>query len=134
MSLFKKKDVKKKATSVKPKVNRKRTERLSLFLTAEEKNLITNAANEAGISRTDLILKAVRAQPPIVITGVGELRLELNRLGNNMNQLARKANSCNYVSNMEIQKATTACQEAYKALTRFINEWDMKLKRMEERK
>ena len=134
MSLFKKKDVKKKATSVKPKVNRKRTERLSLFLTAEEKNLITNAANEAGISRTDLIMKAGRAQPPIVITGVGELLLELNRQGNNMNQLARKANSCNYVSNMEIQKTTTACQEAYKALTRFINEWDMKLKRMEERK
>lgn len=134
MSLIKKKNTEKKATPAKPKANRKRSERLSLFLTAEEKNLITDTADEAGISRTDLIMKAVREQQPIVITGVGELMLELNRQANNLNQLARKVNSYNRVSNAEIQKTIIACRMAYKELIRFITEWDMKLKRMEERR
>ena len=131
MGLFKKKNTEDIVVPAKPKANRQRSQRLSLCLTDGEKQLITNAANEADISRTDLIMKAVREQQPIVITGVGELMLELNRQANNLNQLARKVNSYNRVSNTEIQKTTAACREAYKELIRFINAWDMKLKQME---
>ena len=133
MSLFKKKNVEKKATAAKPKVNRYRSERLSLFLTVDEKKFITDTANEAGISRTDLIMKAVRGKQPIIISGAAEIVLELIRQGNNLNQLGRKVNSYNCVSYAEIQKTTAACREVYKELIRFISEWDMKLKRMEAR-
>lgn len=131
MGLFKKKNTEDKVVPTKPKANRLRSERLSLCLTDGEKQLITNAANEAGISRTDLIVKAVKAQRPIVITGAANLCLELTRQGNNLNQLVRRLNSYSRVSNTEIQKTAAACREAYKELIRFINVWNMKLKQME---
>ena len=131
MSLFKKKNSEKKAVAAKPKANRKRTERLSLCLTEEEKRFITDTAKEAGICRTDLIMKAIRAQKPIVITGAAEILLELNRQGNNLNQLSRRVNSYNHVSNTEIQQTTAACREAYREVVHFINTWNIKLKQEE---
>ena len=85
MSIFKKKQQSNEMPSAKPKVSRrKRSETLNLALTAEEKALINDGAAKAAMSRTDFILKAVRNEKIIVITGLPKVYRALYKSGNNL--------------------------------------------------
>ena len=115
-----------------PKPNRKRSERLSLGLTPEEKALINNGAKEAGMSRTDFVVASVKGTKVVIITTLPEVLLELSRESNNLNQIARRLNQKSYVNYTEIEKACRVCRNAYKTLVEFIDRWDVKLKKIEE--
>lgn len=133
MPLFRKKNTPQEPpVSKPPKPNRKRSERLSLGLTREEKNMISDGAKEAGMSRTDFVISSVKGTKVVVITALPEMLLELSRQGNNLNQIARRLNQKSYVNYSEIEKTCRACRNAYEAVTFFIDQWDVKLKRMEE--
>ena len=82
----------------KPKPNRKRSERLCLGLTPAEKNMISTAAKEAGMSQTDFLVASVKGTRIVVITALPELLLELSRQGNNLNQVTRCLNGKHSVS------------------------------------
>lgn len=134
MPFFRKKDAVREVNTAKPKVvNRKRTERLCIGLTVEEKQLISNGASEAGMSRTDYILNAVKSNRVVVIMDLPKVLVELNREANNLNQLARHANAMNRVSQASVEKTCQACRNAYESLVRFVDQYDVKLKRMEEK-
>ena len=134
MPFFRKKNVVQEVNTAKPKkVNRSRTERLCIGLTVEEKQLITDGARNAGMSRTDFILNAVEGNRVVVLTGLMEVYLELTRHGNNLNQIARCLNQRGHVSRETIEKTSQSCQRAYEQLVRFVDQWDVKLKRMEEK-
>ena len=133
MYLFKKKNdqpVMKKVVS--KKVNRKRTERLCLGLTPEEKKLITDSAESVEMSRTDFILNAVEGNRIMVMAGLYEVLLELNRQGNNLNQVARKLNQNGLVNGTEVEKTCRLCQNAYEQLVRFVDRWNIVLVKMKE--
>lgn len=134
MPLFLKKNKPQDIPAQKPKPNRKRSERLSLGLTPDEKDMIRKGAKEAGMSQTDFILASVKGTRIVVITSLQEGLLELNRQGCNLNQMARCLNGNYYVSHSEIQKTCRSCQNAYENLTRFVDRWNVQLKRMEEEK
>ena len=110
-------------------VNRKRCERLSICLTPDEKKLIQSQANTAGMSMTDFVMASVEAKPIIVITGLPELLLEINRHGNNLNQLTRRVHQHGNVSLAEIISTCRACQNAYMELARFVDYWNVRLKK-----
>ena len=133
MSFFRKKNVSHEPPESKPqKPNRKRSERLSLGLTPEEKNMITDGAREAGLSRTDYVVASVKGTRIIVITGLAEQIQELSRQGNNLNQIARCLNQRGYVNHVMIEKTCQSCRNAYQQLVNFVDRYDVKLKRMEE--
>lgn len=134
MPFFKKRSKPQAAITAPPrKINRKRTERLSLGLTPEEKDLINTIAKEAGVSRTDLIINSVQGKHIIMISGLPEVLLELSRQGNNLNQIARRLNERSYVNYEHIEEACRACQRAYENLVQFVDNWNIKLKKMEEK-
>lgn len=110
-------------------VNRKRCERLSICLTPEEKKLIKSRADQAGMTMTDFVMASVEAKPIIVITGLPELLLEINRNGNNLNQLTRRVHQRGNISSAEIMSTCRACQNAYIELTRFVDYWNIRLKK-----
>jgi len=132
MSLFLKKNKPQDIPAQKPKPNRKRSERLSLGLTPAEKDMISKGAKEAGMSRTDFILASVKGTRIVVITSLQEGLLELNRQGCNLNQMARCLNGKSYVSYTEVKKTCQSCQNAYEKLVRFIDLWNVRLKKMED--
>lgn len=136
MSFFKKKNqnIEKDEKVVDPprKANRRRTERLCLGLTPEEKELINNAAKVAGMSRTDYILNSVKGTRVVVITSLQEVLIELSRQGNNLNQIARCLNQRGYVNHVTIEKTCQSCRNTYQQLVNFVDRYDVKLKRMEE--
>ena len=74
------------------KVNRRRNITLTVRLTEEEKAHIVNMAKKANLSRTDYIVELSKLVPIVVPENVKPLLIELRRIGNNMNQIATRAN------------------------------------------
>lgn len=134
MSFFRKRNAVQEVNTAKPKkVNRNRTERLCLGLTQGEKQLITDGARNAGMSRTDFVLNAVEGNRVVVLTGLPEILQELSRQGNNLNQIARCLNQRGFVSKETIEKTSKSCLRAYEQLVQFVDNWNVKLKRLEEK-
>ena len=73
-------------------VNRRRNITLTVRLTEEEKAHIVNMAKKANLSRTDYIVELSKLVPIVVPENVKPLLIELRRIGNNINQIATRAN------------------------------------------
>ena len=74
------------------KVNRRRNITLTVRLTEEEKAHIVDMAKKANLSRTDYIVELSKLVPIVVPENVKPLLIELRRIGNNINQIATRAN------------------------------------------
>ena len=69
-----------------------------LRLTEDQHSILSKLEKETGINRTDLFVKRVLENQSFVITtdvicALSEIGGELGRVGNNINQLAKHANS-----------------------------------------
>ena len=73
-------------------VNRRRNITLTVRLTEEEKAHIVNMAKKANLSLTDYIVELSKLVPIVVPENVKPLLIELRRIGNNINQIATRAN------------------------------------------
>ena len=74
------------------KVNRRRNITLTIRLTEEEKAHIVNTAKKANLSLTDYIVELSKLVPIVVPENVKPHLIELRRIGNNINQIAARAN------------------------------------------
>ena len=74
------------------KVNRRRNITLTVRLTEEEKAHIVSMAKKANLSLTDYIVELSKLVPIVVPENVKPLLIELRRIGNNINQIATRAN------------------------------------------
>lgn len=61
-------------------------------MTAEEKEEIAAKAKQAQLSLTDYLIDCSR-KTTIKVTDLSAILVDLKRIGNNLNQIARKANS-----------------------------------------
>ena len=71
---------------------RKRNQTISIRLTTEEKKEIITKAKQAQMTLTDYLITCSR-NTNITVTDPSEVLVELKRIGNNINQIARKINS-----------------------------------------
>ena len=74
------------------KVNRRRNITLTVRLTEEEKAHIVNMATKANLSLTNYIVELSKLVPIVVPENVKPHLIELRRIGNNINQIATRAN------------------------------------------
>ena len=72
--------------------NRKRNQTISIRLTTEEKKEIVAKAKQAQMTLTDYLIEC-SSNTDITVTNLSEVLVELKRIGNNINQIARKINS-----------------------------------------
>ena len=79
-------------TEVTITANRKRNQTISIRLTPAEKKEITAKAKQAKMTLTDYLIECSR-NANITVTNLSEVLVELKRIGNNINQIARKINS-----------------------------------------
>ena len=73
-------------------MERKRDKQINIRLTEDEYLNACEKINESDLSLSEYIRKSILGKEIKIISGVKELILELNRIGNNLNQLARKVN------------------------------------------
>ena len=75
--------------------NRKRNKQLLLMLTAEEKEQIQENAERSNLGSVSNYARQMLLSGKVVsvdYTAIEELTVALNRIGNNINQIARRAN------------------------------------------
>lgn len=71
---------------------RKRNQTISIRLTTEEKKEIITKAKQAQMTLTDYLIE-LSHNTEITVTDLSKVLIELKRIGNNINQIARKINS-----------------------------------------
>lgn len=71
----------------------KKTDRIEIRVTPEEKMLITLKSKQANQSISEFLIKSSTGNKIVVINELPEMTTELRRIGNNINQLTRLANS-----------------------------------------
>ena len=81
-----------------------RNKSMNIRFSQEEIDMINKLVKMSGISKTEFILNSVRGIPIVNLYGANELLVELKRQGNNLNQLARTANTENELQAAELQE------------------------------
>lgn len=71
----------------------KKTERIEIRVTPEEKMLIALKSKQANQNISEYLIKSSINNEIVVINELPEMVTELRRIGNNINQLTRLANS-----------------------------------------
>lgn len=73
--------------------NRKRAETLTIRLTKAEKEMIQKKAKKVQLSITDFLVATSLCTEIRVSEDIKPLRIELKRIGNNINQITMKINA-----------------------------------------
>ena len=87
--------------------NRIRTEKYLLTLQPEESSLLEKNSFELGLSKADYLRKiilygSIVGQHPVIDKATGDkLLYEVNRIGNNINQIAYNTNTRMYASDLD---------------------------------
>lgn len=99
--------------------NRTRTQRLVIDVTPEEHDLIKQKMEQIGTDNFSAYARKVLIDGYVVKQdhkAFKELTTELSRIGNNINQIARKANASSYVNKEEISVLQTQVSEIWQLL------------------
>lgn len=99
-----------------------KNERIELRVNKNEKKLISKKASELNISNSAYILQCVRQNRIVTLNGVKDVVHQLYKIGTNVNQIATKANSINYISKDEIKKTQDLLTSVFKIIDKFIVE------------
>lgn len=99
-----------------------KNERIELRVSKNEKKLISKKSSELNISNSAYILQCVRQNRIVTLNGVKDVVLQLYKIGTNVNQIATKANSINYISKDEIKKTQDLLTSVFKIIDKFIVE------------
>ena len=83
------------------KPNRKRDKRMTIRGTEQEKKKIEQKTEKSGLSRNEYMIRSALEQKIFDLKSVNDLRIQLKRIGNNLNQIARKLNQNNTLAQEE---------------------------------
>ena len=103
-------------------MQRHRFIKYGLWLSEEENKAMTELCQKTGLSRANLLRKFIMSQPIKERPNVNflELENEIYQIGNNFNQLVRRANRLGTVSDSDIKEA----QRVYNKVHRLLREWE----------
>lgn len=73
-------------------MNKTRTNQVTFRASDKEKEQIQKKIEQSKISQQDYLLRCALKKKIVVVEGVNELNLELRRIGNNLNQIAKALN------------------------------------------
>ncbi|KGL37763.1 plasmid mobilization relaxosome protein MobC [Listeria sp. SHR_NRA_18] len=97
--------------------NRNRNIDLKFRVNEEEKAFIEMKMKEAGITNREAYLRKMAIDGAIIVSNYDEtkkLTMELNKIGTNINQIARVANTDNKISKENIQKIEEMMQKVWR--------------------
>lgn len=93
----------------------RKTERIELRVTPEEKMNIALKSKKANQTISEFLIKSSSENKIIVINDLPEMITELRRIGNNINQLTRLANS-NIITCVDLEGTKKELQKLWQSL------------------
>lgn len=108
-------------------IHRKRTRKFTVHLLDEELAILDAKADETGLSKSEYIRNMILYGAPHRITNVSpedtrKFLFEMNRIGNNLNQIAAYVNSAKKVDSDDIMGLRTLFEELYDVVERYVKE------------
>lgn len=101
-------------------MNRKRPKQIVIRMSEEEYDTLKNKVKKSGMKQQEYLIKAITNQTITNTDGLKEIVPEIKRIGNNLNQLAKKANEGNNVSADEVELMKKELDGAWQLLRQCI--------------
>ena len=89
-------------------------------ITLEEKKKLLAKAEEAHMSLSGYIISLSRSKRVVLKDEIGKLTVEISRIGNNINQIARVGNSQKYVYKAQLKYITDQLSEVEELLKKIL--------------
>ena len=106
---------------------RVRDKTLGLRLTEDELNIINENANALGISRAEYIMRCVNGATMIRMDDAHAILKELHKQGNNLNQIARVANTTGHIEREDIDDLLRSHKRTLGEFREFLHKWNITL-------
>ena len=97
----------------------KKTERIEIRLTPEEKTKIVNNSIKAKTTISDFVIKSAINQEIVIYDDLGKLVTQLRKLGNNVNQLTKKANQ-GLITCVDLEETKKELKQIWESLSLLI--------------
>ena len=98
-----------------------KTERLQLRLTPMEKRNVAYHAQLMNVSVNEYISLLIRRKGIVICENIPELIYQIQKIGNNINQIAAVANTNQYISINNVSEVERLMKECYNLLNGFID-------------
>ena len=98
-----------------------KTERLQLRLTPMEKRNVAYHAQLMNVSVNEYISLLIRRKRIVICENIPELIYQMQKIGNNINQIAAVANTNQYISINNVSEVERLMKECYNLLNGFID-------------
>ena len=97
----------------------RKTERLDIRLTPEEKTKIINNSVKANTTISEYMIKSATKKEIVVINDLDKLVIQLRKLGNNVNQLTKLANG-RVITCVELEGVKKELSKIWQSLNSLI--------------
>ena len=97
----------------------KKTERIEIRLTPEEKTMIINNSVKVNTTISEYMIKSATKKEIVVINDLDKLVIQLRRLGNNINQLTKLANG-RVITCVELEGVKKELSKIWQSLNSLI--------------
>ena len=101
----------------------RKTERIEIRLTPEEKTKIINNSVEAKTTISEYLIKIATKKEIVVINDLDKLVIQLRKLGNNVNQLTKLANG-RVITCVELEGVKKELSKIWQSLNSLITRSD----------
>ena len=102
-------------------MNKSRPKQLSSRVSEEEYERLKEKINESGKNQQEYILSCVLEKPITNTDGIKELLPELKRIGNNLNQIAKRCNEGGMLpSEAEVRKHGEELNKVWRLLRQYL--------------
>lgn len=97
--------------------NRTRKNELKVYLSDEEKEIIDNKIEQAGIKNKSAYVRKMLCDGAIInvdLSIIKEHNTAISRIGNNLNQITKQLNALNYISRDDVKRVEEMSKEIKK--------------------
>ena len=101
----------------------RKTERIEIRLTPEEKTKIINNSVKSNTTISEYLIKSATKKEIVVINDLDKLVIQLRKLGNNVNQLTKLANG-RVITCVELEGVKKELSKIWQSLNSLITRLD----------
>lgn len=101
-------------------MNRTRPKQMLIRMSEDEYTKVKQQIAKSGMKQQEYLIKSMTNKPITNTDGLKAVIPEIKRVGNNLNQLSRRANEGNQIGKSELAKMQWELNDVWQLLRQFI--------------
>ena len=99
---------------------RKQTKSITIRMTEDEYNILKERVSKSGMKQADFLRRSLFCKNIVSINGADKIIIELKRIGNNVNQIAKKLNIGGSLYQNELADLTEELKNIWQLLRQSV--------------